>query len=82
MPIIEYKCDECHTRKETIHLSVSTSPSHYLPCQECNGLLVKQMSMPASIRMADMEKINRKRQRIKEPMWRDLKTGKLTPVNP
>jgi hypothetical protein len=81
MPIIEYKCMGCHAVSEQVCLS-SSIPS-VVPCYICGEDLAKKiMSTPAQIKMADMEKLNRRRQRIKEPMWRDLKTGKLTPANP
>lgn len=78
MPIIEYKCGECLTVMESIVLG---AVSHYERCPVCCGVAEKIFSTPAQIKMADMEKINRRRQRIKEPMWRDLKTGKLTPAD-
>lgn len=83
MPIVEYKCGDCCSVSEKVHLSVSVPAQQFIVCESCDGgLAEKIMSTPARITMADMEKVNRKRQRIKEPMWRDVKTGKLTPVNP
>lgn len=81
MPIYDYKCGNCASVKEVIELGRDEEKGE-VHCWHCDEAMVRQMSAPASIRMADMEKVNRKRQRIKEPMWRDLKTGQLTPVNP
>lgn len=79
MPIYQFKCKTCSEIVEKI-LPLGHTISKCPVCAE--GSVDPIISTPAQIKMADMEKINRRRQRIKEPMWRDLKTGKLTPANP
>jgi hypothetical protein len=84
MPILEYQCasGDCQHVCERIYLGPVEGQPRSVVCPRCLGESPKKMSMPARICMADMEKVNRRRQRIKEPMWRDLATNKLTPVNP
>jgi putative FmdB family regulatory protein len=80
MPIYEYKCPKCGHVRETIELG--RGPLNPVWCWQCDEEMSRMISAPARITMADMDKINRRAQRIKEPMWRDLETNKLTPVNP
>lgn len=80
MPIIEYKCVVCHQVHEEIHLG--EVPGGSVCRLGCDAPSRRIFSTPARITMTDMVRKNRRVQRIKEPMWRDLKTGKLTPVNP
>ena len=85
MPILEYHCmiPSCDHKVERVWLKPVEQSAFLTICEKCGeASSFRVMSTPAQIKMADMEKINRRRQRIKEPMWRDLKTGKLTPANP
>ncbi len=41
----------------------------------------QQLPIPASFRFPDMATLNKKRQRIKEPIWR-YPDGHIEPVNP
>jgi putative FmdB family regulatory protein len=79
VPIYDFKCDQC----EAVTEKITKSDVEVIPCPECakdkmpagvvsygQGLAHRQLSTPASIRMADMEKVNKRRQRIREPIWR------------
>jgi len=80
MPRYDFKCQECLEVTEKIcHSSITM-----IVCPLCKndggpfvpGAAGRQLSAPASIRVPDMAALNKKRQRIKEPIWRDTKTGK------
>lgn len=77
MPIYDYQCQSCHVITEKIRPVAVTT----IVCPECildtklggprvPGVAVRLLSAPARITMADMPTLNRKRQRIKEPVWR------------
>lgn len=77
MPLYDFLCDECYSVTEKLVPSSVSS----IVCPECLedakhqprlsiGCAVRQLSAPARITMADMPTLNRKRQRVKEPLWR------------
>lgn len=70
MPIREYLCPEGHTTERLeLRPHAPTDPS--LTCATCGkNSLTLTLSAPSSIRMADMSVLTKKRQRIKEPIWR------------
>lgn len=80
MPIREYVCHECHQRETRIELAGKCYDP--LTCVTCTSRMTTMISAPASFRFPDMSTLRRKRERIKEPVWRDLETGKLTAANP
>ena len=71
MPIYEFKCKKC----STVHGRIVKSTVEQMPCPVCTTdrtiqFADRQLSAPARITMADMPTLNRKRQRVKEPLWR------------
>jgi putative FmdB family regulatory protein len=77
MPIYDYKCSECGTVTEKIKPATCAA----IQCPECLkdseieprlhvGIAYRQLSTPAAFRFPDMATLNKKRQRIKEPIWR------------
>lgn len=77
MPIREYECELGH-REERIELRQIAPASSV--CVTCGSISQPLISTPARIHMADMVTLNRKRQRIKEPIWR-YPDGHIESVN-
>jgi putative FmdB family regulatory protein len=75
MPTYDFKCRKCDLVFEKLVHSAIT----LVPCDKCSDSGAdRQLSCPASIKMADMATVNRKRDRIREPVLRDVETGKVT----
>lgn len=75
MPIREYQCPERHERVQRIEIR-SDLPS--LTCSMCGKTLASMISIPGKVRIAG-EGVSHPygSDHIKEPVWRDLKTGKV-----
>lgn len=72
MPIYDFRCRFCQKEKEVIApIHIST-----IGCDDCGSHMDRLMGAPASIRMDDGTR-RKRRERIKEPVWRDTKTGKV-----
>lgn len=65
MPNYDFKCEKC----SAVHEQIVDSAITMVPCRACIGPSRRLLSAPASIKMADMATLNRKRQRINEPTW-------------
>ncbi len=88
MPLYDYKCDQCDTVTE----AVRKSSVSIISCPECakdepevnarlgEGLAYRQISAPACFKFPDMATLTKKRQRIKEPIWR-YPDGHIESVN-
>jgi putative FmdB family regulatory protein len=75
MPTYDFKCRKCSLVFEKLVNSAIT----LIPCDACSSAPADRLlSCPASIKMADMATVNRKRDRIREPILRDKETGKVT----
>lgn len=81
MPIVEYQCDEGHEKVERIELSRERGSLPSMNCATCSKPLHVIISTPAAFRFPDMAVLNKRRQRIKEPIWR-YPDGSFEPVNP
>ena len=77
MPIYDYKCSECQAVTEAIKPSTCAA----IQCPQCLidadteprlhvGIAYRMLSVPAGFRFPDMAVLNKRRQRIKEPIWR------------
>jgi putative FmdB family regulatory protein len=77
VPIYDYQCSKCHVITERIRPSTCEAiqcPACLEDCSSAPGLHVgiayRMLSVPAGFRFPDMLALNRKRQRIKEPVYR------------
>jgi len=92
MPIYDFKCRKCSgvfekiVKSEVIVMPCELCPpkglvlDHTKPQVEIPYLADRMLSVPGSIRMADMATLNRKRQRITEPVYR-FPDGHVESVN-
>ena len=88
MPIYDYKCDQCDAVTEKIlpsYVDAIYCPECFKDEPEVNsilgiGIARRQLSCPASFRFPDMATLNKRRQRIKEPIWR-YPDGHIESVN-
>lgn len=65
MPLYDYQCLVCHSTEEHVARHTVTS----MHCTACGSVTQRLWGAPASIRMANMNVINKRRQRIKEPTF-------------
>lgn len=67
MPTYDFKCRQCSLVFEKHVPSAITM----VPCDACPAAPADRLlSAPASIKMANMDSLERKRQRVREPRWK------------
>lgn len=88
MPLYDFKCHDCGQISEKI----VPSTVRVIACEKHDPLSMdgpfaplhpahRLLSAPASFKVPDMAVLTKKRQRIKEPIWR-YPDGSFKPVNP
>lgn len=77
MPLYDFKCEKC----SAVHEQIVDAAITMVPCRACIGPSKRLLSAPASIRMDSLAQVRKRKDTIKEPIWR-YPDGHIEPVNP
>ena len=78
MPLYDWKCRNCHA----VHEQITVPEITIVPCRSCVGASHRMLSAPGGLRchgaQGGMVLSETQKKLIKEPVWEDATTGRIT----